>query len=107
MSCTGNVVKQDHLQGNNWDDEINSNQFTKPISLTTEMKKDTVYSPKPHQTRKNKSDLPPVGEDSASVNPPDTYEKEKPKVKFVEIEKKPQIIYAKGMKHFSLFFSNL
>ena len=107
MSCTGNVVNQDHLQGNDWDDEINSYQFTKPIHMTTEMKKDTIHSPKLHQTRKNKSNLPPVAEDSASSNSPDASEKEKPKVRFVEIEKKPKIIYAKGMKRFFPFFKFL
>ena len=75
--------------------------------MTTEINKDTEHAPKPHQNNKDQLNLHPVVEDSASSSPPDASEKEKPKVKFVEIEKKPQIIYAKGMKHFSPFFSNL
>ena len=110
MPYKGNVVNQDPLLGKNWDDEIKSNQFTKPTALTTEINQDTEHAPKPHQTRKNKPNLPPVAKESASSSLPETSEKEKPKVKFVEIEKKPKIIYAKGisnMKHYTPFFCNL
>ena len=59
MPYKGSVVNQDPLLGKNWDDEIKSNQFTKPTALTTEINQDTEHAPKPHQTRKNKSNLPP------------------------------------------------
>ena len=107
MPYTGSVANQDHLHGKYWEDEIKPNQFTKPTASTTETDKDIVHAPKSHQTGKNQLNLSPVAKDSASSSPPDTSENEKQEVKFVEIEKKPKIIYAKGMKHFSPFFYSL